>query len=224
MAKRKRLIPFGIPPGHWGIAGKMRELAEAEYYLDGEDLERRRIEINVADRSPKDLKLATLDLDLKYKKISEEFHEREKVAITIEDEKERDIALLAVDKKYGKITDAEYDKQVAGVKDEPYIRVVEIVTDPGKPSYGGIIFDYNEAFVLYLEEHGYGPHPDSDDTINEWFNDLCKNVALEAFDGLGDFADRVGGGQRRRTKSTMSEDVVFKEDLKPAAQRPEQDD
>ena len=63
--------------------------------------------------------------------------------------------------------------------------------------------------MLYLEEHGYGPHPDQDDTVNEWFNELCKNIALEAFDGLGDFSERMAAGQQPRRG--FSDDIVYKE-------------
>ena len=173
MANRKRLLPFGWAPGHWGLAGKTRELAKAEYELEGEDLDRRRIQINIAEKT----------------------------------EKEIEAALLEVDRKYGHITEDELEKQKKTLLEEPYIRVAKLETDPSNPAYGGIIFDYNEAFVLYLEEHGYGPHPDKDDTVNEWFNELCKNIALEAFDGLGDFTERMQAGERRRS---MSEDVILK--------------
>lgn len=47
MAKKKRLLPFGWLPGHWGLSGSMRELAKAEYELEGEELDRRKLEINL---------------------------------------------------------------------------------------------------------------------------------------------------------------------------------
>lgn len=178
MAKTKRLLRFGWAPAHWGLAGKTRELAKAEYELGGEDLERRRVEINIAERS----------------------------------EKEMQVALLDIDKKYGKVTESEYDKKRAGVLDEPFVRVAKLETDPSDPAYGGIIFDYNKAFVLYLEEHGYGPNPDDDETVNQWFNELCKNIALDAFDGLGDFSEKMQA-QARQRRTTVSEDVVFRGDL-----------
>ena len=174
MANRKRLLPFGWAPGHWGLAGKTRDLAKAEYELEGEDLDRRRIAINIAEKT----------------------------------EKEIEAALLEVDLKYGHITSEELEKKKKTLLEEPYVRVAKLETDPSNPAYGGIIFDYNDAFVLHLEEHGYGPHPDKDDTVNEWFNELCKNVALEAFGDLGDFAERMGAGQQQRR--SMSEDVILK--------------
>ena len=205
---KKRLLPFGALPGHWGMAGKMRELAKAEYYLEGEELERKKLEINIAEKTPEEIQLDSFRLDIKYGKLSEEDFERKRVAIEVTDEKERKIALLKIDHKYGKIDDSELEKQTKTLREEPFIRVAKLETDPKNPAFGGIIFDYNEAFVLYLEEHGYGPHPDQDDTVNEWFNELCKNIALEAFDGLGDFAERVSSATNPRRG--FSEDVLYK--------------
>ena len=47
--KKKTKIPFGMIPASWGLKGKSRAIAEAEYYYQGEDLEK---------------VLATLDMDL----------------------------------------------------------------------------------------------------------------------------------------------------------------
>jgi hypothetical protein len=205
---KKRLLPFGALPAHWGMAGKMRELAEAEYYLEGEELDRKKVEINIAEKSDDELKVALLEVERKYGNIDDETFDRKKAGM-IEDEKERKIALLKIDHRYGKIDESELEKQTKTLLEEPFIRVAKLETDPKNPAYGGIIFDYNEAFVLYLEEHGYGPHPDQDDTVNEWFNELCKNIALEAFDGLGDFSERMAAGQQPRRG--FSDDIVYKE-------------
>lgn len=176
----KKLLPFSWLPGHWGLSGKMRKLAQAEYELEGEILERERVEINMAEKT----------------------------------DKEKEVLLLALDHKYGRLTESEYEKKKATALEEPFVRVAKLVTDPAEPSYGSIIFDYNKTFVLYLEEHGYGPNPDDDETVNQWFNELCKNVAMEAFDGVGDFAERMGIQPQKQRKSSMSDDVLFSEDLK----------
>ena len=38
MAKKTKL-PFSMMPASWGLSGKTRAVAEAEYYYDGEELE-----------------------------------------------------------------------------------------------------------------------------------------------------------------------------------------
>ena len=45
MAKKTKL-PFSMMPASWGLKGKSRAVAEAEYYYDGEDLEKALAEIN----------------------------------------------------------------------------------------------------------------------------------------------------------------------------------
>ena len=115
--------------------------------------------------------------------------------------------------RYSKLTDAELAKKKATVLDEPFVRVAKIVTDPTDPAFGGIVLDWNKAFPAYLEEHGYGPHPTEDETVNEWFNELCKNVALDAFDGTGDFTEKMQEATERPVghlgRRNMSEDVVI---------------
>lgn len=63
-------IPFGWLPAHWGTAGKNRERLKAEYELNGEDLDRRFIEIN-HDKDSLELNIAIIKLDLKYQKLNE---------------------------------------------------------------------------------------------------------------------------------------------------------
>lgn len=153
----KRTIKFGWLPGHWGLTGKLREIAEAEYTLIGEDLEKRKIEINIAEHSEEDIAVALLEHEV----------------------------------KYGRLEKAELDKQSATIRNEPWVIIKTLETDPENPRYGGVELDWNQAFIDNLEKHGYGPNPEDDDTVNAWFNDLCRNIALEAYDGVGDFQERV---------------------------------
>ena len=155
--KTKRILKFGWLPGHWGLTGKIREVAEAEYTLSGEELEKTKLEINLAERSD------------------------EEVAIS----------LLEHEVKYGRLEQKELDKQGATIRGEPWVDIKNLETDPENPRYGGVELDWNRAFIDHLESHGYGPNPDEDDTVNAWFNDLCRNIALDAFDGVGDFQERV---------------------------------
>lgn len=155
--KNKRILKFGWLPGHWGLTGKIREVAEAEYTLAGEELEKTKIEINLAERSG------------------------EEVAVS----------LLEHEVKYGRLEKKELAKQTATIHGDPWVDIKNLETDPDNPRFGGVELDWNRAFIDHLELHGYGPNPDEDDTVNAWFNDLCRNIALDAFDGVGDFQERV---------------------------------
>lgn len=175
---KKNRIPFGLLPGHWALKGKIREVAQAEYELEGEELERRLLEINIGERGEEELKIEELKLD----------------------------------HKYGKITDTELEKQIATAKNEPWVTIKTLETDPDNPRYGGVELDWNDAFIQNLEKHGYGPHPVEDDIVNEWFNDVCRTIALEAYDGIGDFQEKMDEAEYRMSR--LHEDVITTEQLK----------
>ena len=69
MSKIKRLIPFGWRNLVAGLEGDSRALAEAEYYWDGEDLAKIKINLENTTKVEKDIKF--LDLELKSNKITE---------------------------------------------------------------------------------------------------------------------------------------------------------
>jgi hypothetical protein len=202
----KNRIPFGLLPGHWGLSGKLRDVAKAEWELEGEHLEYKLLEINLANYTDFEVTKKKYALDLKYKKITEEehdikLHELESVH---RPEKENKLQFLELRKKHKRVSDDEYEKERSIILDEPYVRVAKIHTDPKNPAFGGIVLDWNDAFVRYLEDNGYSPNPDPATTVEHWFNDVCKNIAVEAFDGVGDFNDRL---------EQKTSDVIYHRDL-----------
>lgn len=207
---KKRFLPFGWSPSHWGLKGKVREVARAEHELEGEELERALLEINLAGRTEKEIAKVKSDLDLRFLHINPEEHDRAVLELRKDEitEKEYKIESLRLDKKYEKITEEEFTKYLASANEEPYVRVAKIETDPANPSFGGIILDWNKAFVLYLEENGYGPAPTDEEIVDQWFTELCKNIALDAFDGIGDFNEQLDAS------SAQSSDIIYKRDLK----------
>ena len=95
------ILPFGSVPGHWGLKGKTREIAKAEYELEGEALERKLVEINFSDE--KDVQKELAKLDLKHNRITKYEYDRILIEIGIDDEKERDIQYLYIERKYNNI-------------------------------------------------------------------------------------------------------------------------
>lgn len=71
MAKINRIIPFGWWPAHWGLAGTLRKVAEAEYYWEGEELAYRLLDIDHEDKDSKEYRTDKLRLDYRYHKIGE---------------------------------------------------------------------------------------------------------------------------------------------------------
>lgn len=76
---RKRLIPFRMLPASWGLSGKTRLIAEAEYYYEGKELEFKLAEINSPDEQSAEL--AKLDIKLEHGDITNSEYQRESAEI-----------------------------------------------------------------------------------------------------------------------------------------------
>jgi hypothetical protein len=50
-----------------------------------------------------------------------------------------------------------------------------------KPCSGFFEIDFNEDFVEYLANNGY-EGSDNDTIVDNWFNDLCKNIVMEGLE------------------------------------------
>jgi len=66
-------------PASWGLTGKSREIAEAEYYYQGEDLQKRLAEIN--STSEEEAQVAKLAIDLHNEKITTSEYDKKVAAI-----------------------------------------------------------------------------------------------------------------------------------------------
>jgi hypothetical protein len=67
-------LPFWMLPASWGLKGKTRAVAEAEYMFEGKELEEKLAEIN-AD-TPEDKEIAVLAIKLKHEEISQAAHDK----------------------------------------------------------------------------------------------------------------------------------------------------
>ncbi len=105
MAARKPLIPFNILPFTWGMKGKTRDIAHAEYYLSDYELDMRLNEINLTGTELANANLAT---KRKWDKISEYEFDVGFNQINLTG-KELENASLDVSMKYAIITKQDYD-------------------------------------------------------------------------------------------------------------------
>ena len=178
-------LPFEWMPGSWGLKGKTREVAKAEYELVGYDLERQLLMLSEPDLDEKEYARKHIELEFKYGRSTSQQYHRALIDL-IDNDKQKALALLELDHREGKITELEYTKQVATLKNEPWVNVVSMAFGGKTALEGSFELDWNEAFVDKLKEAGYvGPTPDS--IVNQWFMEVCRNVAMEEFDGTGDF-------------------------------------
>jgi hypothetical protein len=168
-------------PASWGLKGKSRDIAEAEYYYEGEGLARKLAEIEAINED--DLKQQLLEIDLEYKHIDRRKYDTETAKLNLEGD-ELALEMARINHEAGDLSDAEYDKEVKTINKESYISVINI---DGKDN--SFEFDWNLYFIEELEEAGYGPAPKEEMIVEQWFNALCKEVTLEAFQGDGSIDD-----------------------------------
>lgn len=178
-------IPFSLYPYSWGTKGKTREIARAEYELTGYDLEYRLLTIRRDELTEDELSKYIWDLQLKYNKISKDEYYRLCITL-IKDKKQAEIATLELDFREGKVTDNEYQRRVANIKEEPWVTVLSMNFDKKNSLEGSFELDWNDFFIEKLKADGYQA-PSEDLIVNQWFMEVCRNVALEEFDGTGNF-------------------------------------
>ena len=172
-----RKLPFGWLPGHWGLKGKTRLRAQAEYELSGIDLDMRMAEID-HDEDPTKLELARLDIRLKHKQIDLYDHDVQYNMIRLKDDPLLPEVLLNLELKHNKITQTEHDRKLADLRSEPWVSMPDIKWDPADPSRSYFELDYNEHFVTMLRTHNYSGISD-EQIVEKWLNDVCRSVAAE---------------------------------------------
>jgi hypothetical protein len=88
------------------------------------------------------------------------------------------LAHLDVKKKYGSMTNSEFEKERANLLEEPYVTVVKVHMDSKAPSEGFFELDWNDKFVQQLQESGYNANS-PEMIVKLWFDEICANVARE---------------------------------------------
>lgn len=117
MAKRKRWIPFGWLPGHWGLEGSIRERARIEYEYDGIDRDIKLLELG---EPTKETKKKILTLKAEAGVIDD--HEFQISMIDIETSDNpmaNQLAKLKLDYDQGKISLHQYDLKCAELEHGP---------------------------------------------------------------------------------------------------------
>ena len=103
MSKIKRWIPFSWRNLVAGLEGDSRDLAEAEYYWEGEDLEK--IKINMANTTQAEKDLGLLDIEFKANRMSEFQYTKQKANIL----KKPWVNVLSVGFEEGKVQDGYFE-------------------------------------------------------------------------------------------------------------------
>ena len=72
-------------------------------------------------------------------------------------------------------------KEQATKNEEPWFTIVDVEIDVDNPRNGAFELDWNEHFVQMLRGHGLTGDTD-EEVVDQWFQDLCKQIALETYD------------------------------------------
>lgn len=182
MPKHKRLLPFSWMPASWGLKGKSRQLAEAEYYYTGVDLELEVSAIKHAD-DPYELERNKLRIthlsknDCDHEQLERDLRDLE-LKHGYMTEKEHELALLEIDKSYNKVSQNDYLSKKASINKEPYVNVLSMDIDDELPTQGAFELDWNDEFIKMLHAAGITGTSD-EDIVNKWFNSVCRTVLMQ---------------------------------------------
>jgi len=169
-------LPFGLFPGSWGLKGKTREVAKAEYELEGEALQKKLIEVNYDDEKERQLEL--LKLERKNEHITKEQYDYKYAELKYKGTKEYIDIALELDKKYEKISEIEYQKKSATLHSEPWVGVVHSEYTPGEMSDGfSFELDWNIQFIKVLKQEGYSGATE-EEIVEQWFEDKATEQYL----------------------------------------------
>jgi hypothetical protein len=78
-------------------------------------------------------------------------------------------------------------KAVATKNKEPYIEVIGLDIDADNPVQGAFELDWNKYFVEELRSKGF-QGVDDESVVDQWFNAVCKNVALSEYEAMDEKA------------------------------------
>lgn len=75
-------------------------------------------------------------------------------------------------------------KEKATQAGEPYINILSMEVDPNNVQAGAFELDWNSMFITQLVKAGYMKKKDDtdQDIVDRWFQDVCRNVALEMYE------------------------------------------
>lgn len=176
-------IPFWLVPAHWGLKGYPKEVALAHYTKSGYELEHHLIAIN-PELTYKEKELKAYDVSYKYSNtMSVIDYQMGRLDLLELTDVDRNIKKEDIKLSHNLITQYQHDKNVATIKGERWIKVLELETNEEDPKDGSFNLDWNDHFITYLAEHGY-VYPTEDEAVDAWITDLCKNVALGNIKGM----------------------------------------
>ena len=88
-------------------------------------------------------------------------------------------------------------KELATGRGEPWVHIVSVELDPENVGQGAFELDWNEFFVAKLVRAGYKGRDDQQ-IVDQWFQDVCRNVVLETYEQMEANNPRPPSGVQRK--------------------------
>lgn len=88
-------------------------------------------------------------------------------------------------------------KAEATKRNEPWVHIVKVELDPNNVGNGAFELDWNEFFIAKLLRAGYQGRDDAQ-IVDQWFQDVCRNVVMETFEQMEANNPRPPSGVQRR--------------------------
>lgn len=210
--RRKRLIPFKLTPASWFLCADNKRHAEIDYYYENGSyewkIEKAKITYQVDHMK---LQEVLLGIEKEFGKISDYSYDIQMLDLKYDkmvDEYYYNKALIEIDFKHENIDEKEKQKRIATLNEEPWGEI-NLISDPENPDFGTFVPDYNSYYVDWLRDNGYEGDK-AEDVIDNYINHICKYVAIEKFDGVGDFSEimnetdsQADAYSKRRTKPSV---------------------
>jgi hypothetical protein len=211
--KKNKLIPFHLLPASWGLSGKTRKMAEAEYYFDGYDLDIALVNIH---HDGYDAHVAKLGVDLKYGKITQYEHDIKLSEVKTSKDEDTALATMADIISDEKLTDEVANKKIDEIKaayeDKKLINKLDVDLLHGKISkidYDKKLAEITGAPWVSIPKINWDPTNNKqtyfeldynpafvedlrengysgteEEVIDQWLNDVCGSIANEMNDEL----------------------------------------
>lgn len=166
------------------------EISKAYYYYTGEMLERKLNSINIDFKkySMIEYNCKEVAIDLKYNKIDQYTYEH--MINNIVNEKDivkKDIGSSEIELKYNKIKDYEHESNVATIKKEPFMKIIDSDIDwkTKEFSYKPI---WNSYFIEWLKSIGYNHQSDmsEEEFVDLYIKDIFCSHLMNEIDELDD--------------------------------------
>lgn len=121
------------------------------------------------------IEAATAEAELRLKQSLERATEEIRLLERSKIEAERSLAEAQEQQRLANLS----AKELATVKNLPYIEVMDIKVNSDNIRNGFFELDWNSAFVLQLVEAGY-TGVSEEEIVERWFQDTCRNIGAEA--------------------------------------------